>query len=172
MKSDGSELLFAALIERFSVERAIDWLRIKFPSFITSYTATLACDITPNEKSYFRSARLLGYVTSLPMTKGNRANRPILVAAVKMRRSTTGWISRLVQFHYAKKILHNAIDRGAKDFEGYTSQGRFFFYRGDGSFRLSLVTGEVENDRFQDDKAQKSCICKYRQPRIYCAGQG
>ena len=42
VKSDGSELLFASLVERFSVERAIDWLRIKFPSFSTSCTTTLA----------------------------------------------------------------------------------------------------------------------------------
>jgi len=153
VKSDGSELLFAALVERFSVERAIDWLRIKFPSFSTSCATTLACDITPNEKTYFRSAKLLGYVTSMPMTKGNRANRPILVAAVKMRRSTAGWISRLVQFHYAKKILHNAVDRGAQDFEGHVTQGLFFFYREDGSFRLSLVTGDAENGRFKDDAA-------------------
>ncbi len=151
MKSDGSELLFAALVEHFSVKRAIDWLRIKFPSFNTSYAATLSCDTTPNEKSYFHSAKLLGYVTSLPMTKGNRTNRPILVAAVKLRRGTTGWISRLVQFHYAKRMLQNAIGQGTHDFAGHVSQGLFFFFREDGCFRLSLVTGEVENGRFNGD---------------------
>ena len=42
--SDGSESKLVELVARFSVKRAVEWLRTKFPSFDTSRAEELACD--------------------------------------------------------------------------------------------------------------------------------
>lgn len=153
--SDGSEKKLGELIRQFSVKRAVEWLRLKFPSFDTSRAEELACDTTKNEKDYFVSAELLGYVTRLPLSKSDDANKPVLVAAIKMRKDLTERTSRLVQFNYAKKLLQNAIAKGAQGVSGLPSQGLFFFYDKDGFFRLSLVTGEVEKRRFKYNEAKR-----------------
>ncbi len=247
--SDGSEKPLAELVERFSVKRAVAWLRVKFPSFDTSRAEGLACDATKNEKEYFDAAELLGYVTRLPSggthfsasadaanlgyvtrlpsggthfsasadaanlgyvtrlpsggthfsasadaanlgyvtrlpsggthfsasadaanlgyvtrlpsggthfsASADAANRPLLVAAIRMRKDLTERTSRLVQFNYAKKLLQNAVARGAQGVNGLPSQGLFFFYDKDGIFRLSLVTGEVEKRRFRFSAAKR-----------------
>ena len=153
--SDGSESKLVELVARFSVKRAVEWLRIKFPSFDTSRAEDLACDTTKNEKDYFVSAELLGYVTRLPLGKSDDANKPVLVAAIKMRKDLTERTSRLVQFNYAKKLLQNAIAKGAQGVSGLPSQGLFFFYDKDGFFRLSLVTGEVEKRKFKFSEAKR-----------------
>lgn len=153
--SDGSERMLIELVERFSVKRAVEWLRIKFPSFDTSRGEELACDATKNENDYFAAAELLGYVTKLSASKSDDTNKPILVAAVKMRKDLTERTSRLVQFNYAKKLLQNAIAKGAQGVSGLPSQGLFFFYDKDGFFRLSLVTGEVEKRRFKYNEAKR-----------------
>ena len=153
--SDGSESKLVELVARFSVKRAVEWLRIKFPSFDTSRAEDVACDTTKNEKDYFVSAELLGYVTRLPLGKGDDANKPVLVAAIKMRKDLTERTSRLVQFNYAKKLIQNAIAKGAQGVSGLPSQGLFFFYDKDGFFRLSLVTGEVEKRKFKFSEAKR-----------------
>ena len=153
--SDGSESKLVELVARFSVKRAVEWLRIKFPSFDTSRAEDVACDTTKNEKDYFVSAELLGYVTRLPLGKSDDANKPVLVAAIKMRKDLTERTSRLVQFNYAKKLLQNAIAKGAQGVSGLPSQGLFFFYDKDGFFRLSLVTGEVEKRKFKFSEAKR-----------------
>ena len=155
VESDGSERLLVELVGRFSIKRAVEWLRIKFPSFDTSRAEELACDTTKNEKDYFVSAELLGYVTRLPLSKSDDANKPVLVAAIKMRKDLTERTSRLVQFNYAKKLLQNAIAKGAQGVSGLPSQGLFFFYDKDGFFRLSLVTGEVEKRKFKYNEAKR-----------------
>jgi len=155
VESDGSEKMLVELVERFSVKRAVEWLRIKFPSFDTSRAEELACDTTKNEKDYFVTAELLGYVTKLSASTSDDSNKPILVAAVKMRKDLTERTSRLVQFNYAKKLLQNAIAKGAQGVSGLPSQGLFFFYDKDGFFRLSLVTGEVEKRRFKYNEAKR-----------------
>ena len=155
VESDGSESKFLEIIERFSVKRAVEWLRIKFPSFDTSRAEEVVCDTTKNEKDYFVSAELLGYVTRLPLGKSDDANKPVLVAAIKMRKDLTERTSRLVQFNYAKKLLQNAIAKGAQGVSGLPSQGLFFFYDKDGFFRLSLVTGEVEKRKFKFSEAKR-----------------
>lgn len=153
--SDGSESKLVELVARFSVKRAVEWLRIKFPSFDTSRAEDVACDTTKNEKDYFVSAELLGYVARLPLGKSDDANKPVLVAAIKMRKDLTERTSRLVQFNYAKKLLQNAIAKGAQGVSGLPSQGLFFFYDKDGFFRLSLVTGEVEKRKFKFSEAKR-----------------
>ena len=153
--SDGSESKLVELVARFSVKRAVEWLRVKFPSFDTSRAEDVACDTTKNEKDYFVSAELLGYVARLPLGKSDDANKPVLVAAIKMRKDLTERTSRLVQFNYAKKLLQNAIAKGAQGVSGLPSQGLFFFYDKDGFFRLSLVTGEVEKRKFKFSEAKR-----------------
>jgi len=37
--SDGSEKMLVELVERFSVKRAVEWLRIKFPLITSSSVA-------------------------------------------------------------------------------------------------------------------------------------
>lgn len=155
VESDGSEKLLEEMIERFSTKRAIDWLRVKFPSFDTGRTEAIACDATKNEKDYFAAAELLGYVTRMPQGKTDDTNRPLLVAAVKMKKDMAERTSRLVQFNFAKKILQSAVMGGARGLNGLPSQGLFFFYDKDGYFRLSLVSGEVEKRRFKFNEAKR-----------------
>ena len=147
--------MLVEMVERFSVRRAVEWLCMKFPSFDTARAETLACDSTKNERDYFASAELLGYVARLPLSKSDDANKPVLVAAIKMRKDLTERTSRLVQFNYAKKLLQNAVAKGAQGVSGLPSQGLFFFYDKDGFFRLSLVTGEVEKRKFKFSEAKR-----------------
>ena len=155
IESDGSERLFVEMIERFSVKRAVDWLHVKFSSFDTSNAQELPADATKNERDYFSEARLLGYVANFSAGKSNDENKPVLVAAIKMRKDLTERTSRLVQFNYAKKVLQNAVSKGAQGVSGLPSQGLFFFYDKDGYFRLSLVTGDVEKRRFKFNEAKR-----------------
>ena len=155
IESDGSERLLVEMIERFSVKRAVDWLRVKFSSFDTSNAQELPADATKNERDYFSEARLLGYVANFPAGKSNDENKPVLVAVIKMRKDLTERTSRLVQFNYAKKVLQNAVSKGAQGVSGLPSQGLFFFYDQDGYFRLSLVTGDVEKRRFKFNEAKR-----------------
>ena len=170
--SDGAEKLLAQMVGQFSVKRAVDWLRVKFPSFDTARAEPLDCASTKNEKDYFDVARLLGFVTRLPengtsgtsRTSGTVAevpdvadvpNRPLVVVAVGMRRELTERTSRLVQFAYAKKVLQGAIAKGALGFSGIPSQGLFFFHDRNGFFRLSLVTAEVERRKLKWNEAKR-----------------
>ena len=150
--SDGAEKLLAEMVCRFSVKRAVDWLRVKFPSFDTSHGELLECAATKNEKDYFAEAQLLGFVGRLP---DGDSNRPLVVAAIKMKRELTERTSRLVQFNYAKKVLQGAIAKSALGFSGIPSQGLFFFYDKDGYFRLSLVTAEVEKRKLKWNEAKR-----------------
>ena len=155
IESDGSERLLVEMIERFSVKRAVDWLHVKFSSFDTSNAQELPADATKNERDYFSEARLLGYVANFSAGKSNDENKPVLVAAIKMRKDLIERTSRLVQFNYAKKVLQNAVSKGAQGVSGLPSQGLFFFYDKDGYFRLSLVTGDVEKRRFKFNEAKR-----------------
>ncbi len=150
--SDGSENLLKQMIGDFSVGRAVDWLRVKFPSFDSSHGEALYCAATKNERDYFDEARLLGFVTTLA---DGEANRPLVVAAVRMKRDLTERTSRLVQFSYAKKVLQGAIAKGASGFSGIPSQGLFLFYDRNGFFRLSLVTAEVEKRKLKWNEARR-----------------
>ena len=150
--SDGAEKLLAQMVGEFSVGRAVDWLRAKFPSFDSSHGEALDCAATKNERDYFDEARLLGFVTTLA---DGEANRPLVVASVRMKRDLTERTSRLVQFNYAKKVLQGAIAKGASGFSGIPSQGLFLFYDRNGYFRLSLVTAEVEKRKLKWNEAKR-----------------
>ena len=163
--SDGAERLLVELIEGFSVEKAGEWLRAKFPAFDSSRAEVLDCAGTKSERESFAEARLLGFVGRLKGEEGTAGtdgttdadggNRPLVVAAVKMRRELTERTSRLVQFNYAKKILQVAIAKGGLGFSGIPSQGLFFFHDKDGFFRLSLVTAEVEKRKLKWNAARR-----------------
>ena len=139
----------------FSHNTAINWLREKFPSFETSQTSPIELE-GKSEPDYFTSANLLGYVTKLPEKAGADAvNKPLLVAAVKMKGVITERTSRSIQFNFAKRVLRDAVNYGATGLSGLPSQGLFFFYDKGGNFRLSLVTGEVEGRRFKFNEAKR-----------------
>ncbi len=168
--SDGAERALEELVGGFSLQRAVGWLRAKFPSFDSSRAETLDCAATKSERDYFAGARLLGFVENLPESRkpsgpdaaAPAANRPLVVAAVEMRRELTERTSRLVQFNYAKKVLQGAIAKGALGFSGIPSQGLFFFHGRNGCFRLSLVTAEVEKRRLKWNAAKRQSF--YIQP--------
>ena len=139
----------------FSHATAINWLREKFPTFETTETAPIELE-GKSEPDYFVSATLLGYVTNLPEKTGTDAvNKPLLVAAVKMKGVITERTSRSIQFNFAKRVLRDAVNYGATGLSGLPSQGLFFFHDKSGNFRLSLVTGEVEGRRFKFNEAKR-----------------
>ena len=144
-----------AMMGGFSHNTAINWLREKFPSFETSQSASIGLE-GKSEPDYFISATLLGYVTKLPEKAGADAvNKPLLVAAVKMKGVITERTSRSIQFNFAKRVLRDAVNYGAPGLSGLPSQGLFFFHDNSGNFRLSLVTGEVEGRRFKFNEAKR-----------------
>ncbi len=167
--ADGGEKLLVAMVAGFSETRAVDWLRVKFPSFDSSHGEALDCAATKNERDYFADARLLGFVTRMPEdgtsgttgtngtagTVADVVNKPLVVVSVRMKRELTERTSRLVQFAYAKKVLQGAIAKGALGFSGIPSQGLFFFHDANGCFRLSLVTAEVEKRCLKWNEAKR-----------------
>ena len=160
LASDGAEAALAALIGGFSVRKAEDWLRAKFPSFDSSRAEPLDCAATKSEREHFSEARLWGFVGRMPEDgaaemSGTAANRPLVVAAVRMRRELTERTSRLVQFNYAKKVLRATIEKGSFGFSGIPAQGLFFFHDRNGCFRLSLVTAEVERRKLKWNAAKR-----------------
>ena len=152
---DGTSELLKSLLGSFSVKNAVAWLERKFESFDTSRAREIAVGETKNEKEYFKSARIIGFVNRLPEAKGGEVNRPVLVAVVEMKKIVTERASRLVQFNFAKKVLQNAVKGDAAGLDGYPSQGLFFFYDKEQFFRLSLVSGEMEGRRFKFNEAKR-----------------
>lgn len=144
------------LVKDFSLDAAVVWLRNKFPSFETRGEKRLDIAFDKNSEEYFASARLLGYVANMPEGKAaNAVNRPVVVAAVKMKRELTDRTSRNVQFNFSRNILKAEVNSPREDLNGLPSQGLFFFYDESGNFRLSLVTGDVEGRRFKFNEAKR-----------------
>ena len=119
---DGTSELLKSLLGNFTVKNAVGWLERKFESFDTSRAREIDVGETKNEKEYFKSARIIGFVNRLPEAKGGEVNRPVLVAVVEMKKIVTERASRLVQFNFAKKVLQNAVKGGAAGLDGYPSQ--------------------------------------------------
>ena len=115
--SDGAEKLLSEMVGRFSVKRAVDWVRVKFPSFDTSHGEPLECAATKNEKDYFAEAQLLGFVGRLP---DGDLNRPLVVAAIKMKRVQLLWFSgeSRASDHPSRDALQRAGEHGAAEREG------------------------------------------------------
>lgn len=145
-----------ALVKDFSLDAAIVWLRDMFSSFETSSAKDIPIGDNKNERSYFASARLVGQVSKLPEKVGGVAvNRPLVVVAAEMLGDMTERTSRAVQFSFAKRVLRDAVGLWSTGLEGIPSQGLFFFYDGRGSFRFSLVSGEVDGRRFKFNEAKR-----------------
>ena len=102
---DGTSELLKSLLGSFSVKNAVAWLERKFESFDTSRAREIDVGETKNEKEYFKSARIIGFVNRLPEAKGGEVNRPVLVAVVEMKKIVTERASRLVQFNFASNAL-------------------------------------------------------------------
>ena len=139
----------------FSVAKIGEWLERKFASYDTSKADVISIAENKNDKEYFKSARLLGYVRDLPDGRKDAGNRPLLVAAVEMRKILTERTSRQAQFNFAKRVLQNAVRSGAAGLNGYPSQGLFFFYDNEQFFRISLVSGEMEGRKFKFNEAKR-----------------
>lgn len=153
--SDNAEKYMVELIAGFSLEGAIRWLRHKFDTFDFSSRTILPLGDTKNEREYFAEIERLGYVTQLAGGKNDNVNRPMLVVAVRMKKDLSERTSRLVQFNLAKKLLKDVIEHGGHSLNGLPSQGLFFFYDENGYFRISFVSGEVENKRFKFNEAKR-----------------
>ena len=153
--NNGADELLVKLLVDFSYEAAIKWLRRKFSSFDSSSQVDLPLGDTKNDRDYFTSIRRLGYVTSLKADSKNDINTPLVVAAIEMRKDLSERTSRSVQFNCAKRILKDEVERGQHGLAGLPSQGLFFFYDQLGHFRISLVSGEVENRRFKFNEAKR-----------------
>lgn len=153
--SSNPDVLLNNLFSNFSDATAEAWLRSRFSSFDTSQQRSLPVDTTRNEKEYFRQARLLGFVKKLPESREDDRNRPLLVAAVEMKRELNERSSRLIQFNFAKKVLQEAIRSGQYNLDGYPTQGLFFFYDRDQFFRFSLVSGEMVGRSFKSRDAKR-----------------
>ena len=153
--SDGSEERLAELLSDFSLESAVKWLRKKFASFDTSMQSPLPLGDSRNDQVYFAEIRRLGFVSQLRQDNKTDVNRPLAVIAVRMKKDLSERTSRSVQFHCAKRLLKEEVEHGQHNLTGMPSQGIFFFYDDSGHFRISLVTGEVENRRFKFNEAKR-----------------
>ena len=155
MVQDAAGELLSEMIKDFSVKRAIAWLERKFPSFDTSRAQSLSVGENKNDKRFFLSARVLGFITELSESKNGNSNRPVLVAAVEMKNDLTERTSRQSQFDFARRTLQEAVKSGSTGLNGFPSQGIFFFYDKDQFFRISLVSGNVEGRRFKFNEAKR-----------------
>ena len=116
---------------------------------------TLALGNNKNEREYFRHAAILGYIKELPQAPRVATNCPIIVVSVSMKHDLMGRDSRVAQFNLAKRIIKEAVAAPRPGIHGLPSQGLFFFHDDHGHFRLSLVSGNVENKRFIFNSAKR-----------------
>lgn len=154
-----------ALVADYTDERAVAWLERKFSSFAPGLAAGRS--VPPfgdrNERDYFASARILGFVRSMPGPDG--ANRPLVVASVRMKRPLGERTSRLVQFSFAKKVVRDAVENPPPGVDGLCGQGLFFFHDDEGDFRISLVSGRIDGRRIDWSSARRnSFYCRHGRP--------
>ncbi len=153
----GNADIFTQLIQDFSVDQAVNWVHSKFSSFDSTSRGQIPLSSTKkNEQVYFSKIERLGYVTNLVLNKKtSEINKPLLVAAIEMKKELSERTSRLVQFNCAKRLLQEAVENPLVALSGLPTQGLFFFYDTNGRFRISLVTGQVENRRFKFNQAKR-----------------
>ena len=144
-----------ALLNGFSVESADSWLRQLFGSYDASMRSEIGVGFNRNEKEYFDSAVLLGYIKELSQAPRVNTNCPVIVASVHMKHDLVGRDSRVAQFNLSKRIIKQAVSTPHPGIHGLPAQGLFFFHDDHGHFRLSLVSGNVENKRFVFNSAKR-----------------
>lgn len=143
------------LLNGYSVETADTWLRQVFGSYDASMRSEIELGINKNEQEYFDSAVLLGYIKELPQAPRVGTNCPVIVASVHMKHDLVGRDSRVAQFNLSKRIIKEAVAMPRPGIHGLPVQGLFFFHDDHGHFRLSLVSGNVENKRFVFNSAKR-----------------
>ena len=143
------------LLNGFSVESADSWLRQLFGSYDASMRSEIELGINKNEREYFDAAVLLGYIKELPQAPRVNTNCPVIVACVHMKYDLVGRDSRVAQFNLSKRIIKQAVAMPRPGIHGLPAQGLFFFHDDHGHFRLSLVSGNVENKRFVFNSAKR-----------------
>lgn len=144
------ELLFG-----FTITRAQDWLRQKFSSYDPVFKGVISIQENKNERAYFEFAQQIGVIRKLQESPSATVNSPLLVVAVKMKKALTERTSRQTQFNFAKRLLQDAVRNPPSSINGFLSQGLFFFYDDNGFFRISLVSGTVERNRFKFNEAKR-----------------
>lgn len=143
------------LLEEFSSERVNDWMRQLFGSYDSSMRTPLSIDSNKNERTYFSDAELMGYIKDLPMAAKDSTNCPVIVIRIGMKYDLAGRDSRVAQFNLAKRIIKEAVATPHSGIHGLPAQGLFFFHDTHGHFRLSLVSGKIENKRFIFNSAKR-----------------
>lgn len=146
---------FEALLAGFSKEKADTWLRHVFGSYEASQRRVLPVGGNSNYSEHFADAMLMGYVKNLPSEARSEKNAPMVVAAVHMKHSLERRDSRSVQFDYARKLIQKEAETPAPGIHGLPTQGLFFFHDDFGHFRLSLVTGVINNNRFDFNSVRR-----------------
>lgn len=144
-----------ALLNAFSIEAADAWLRQVFGSYDTTMRGALVTGENQNERTYFKSATLLGYVKELVEAPRVSTNRPMLVVSIHMKEDLAARDSRVAQFNFAKRVIKDAINAPQVGVRGLASQGLFFFHDDNGHFRLSLVSGNIVGRRFDFNSAKR-----------------
>lgn len=157
MKNDINTLLppLEPLLDSFSIAAADTWLRAQFGSYDASMRTSLTIGENKNEREYFQDASLLGYIKELPLAPRVSTNCPVIVASVHMKHDLVGRDSRVAQFNLSKRIIKEAVAIPRPGIHGLPAQGLFFFHDDHGHFRLSLVSGNVENKRFVFNSAKR-----------------
>lgn len=97
------------LLNGFAVGTADTWLRQVFGSYDASMRSEIELGINKNEKEYFDSAVLLGYIKELPQAPRVGTNCPVIVASVHMKHDLVGRDSRVAQFNLSKRLIKNAV---------------------------------------------------------------
>lgn len=144
-----------ALLNSFSIETADAWLRQIFGSYDTTMRRDVATGNNQNERAYFRSAMLMGYVKELSEAPRSSTNCPLMVVSVHMKDDLAARDSRVAQFGLAKRLIKEAVNTPQVGVHGIPSQGLFFFHDDNGHFRLSLVSGSIVNRRFDFNSAKR-----------------
>lgn len=143
------------LLKSFSYGAADAWLRKVFGSYDTTMRRDLPTGGNKNERTYFLSAMLMGYVKELAEAPRSTMNCPLMVVAVHMREDLAARDSRVAQFSLAKRIIKDAVANQQAGVHGLPTQGLFFFHDDHGHFRLSLVTGRIVKRQFDFNSAKR-----------------
>ncbi|MDY0149447.1 MAG: Eco57I restriction-modification methylase domain-containing protein [Kiritimatiellia bacterium] len=90
----------------------------------------------------WKSAQQLGVVKTLPGPENSNMPLLVVVAELPEGEELRERSSRIKQFHFARKVLDQAMSAPLPGVEGLISQGLFVFHDEDGNFRLSFVYGK------------------------------
>ncbi len=124
----------------FSSDELVSVAERKWNSFVESRKGI------PCGASGFRSAELLGVVTSLPRAKEKSLNEPLVIVSVTLPSDVElgARSSRKRQFDFAKSVIQAFAENPPCPLKGSVAHGLFAFSDDYGNFRLSLVTSHYD----------------------------